>query len=405
MNVHPGQRPPIPKTVWALGFVSLTMDVSSELVHSLLPLLLVSTLGASMLTVGIIEGIAQATALIVKVFSGVVSDMIQRRKILLLIGYGLAALTKPLFPLAESASTVFLARFVDRIGKGIRGAPRDALIADVSPQEIRGASFGLRQTMDTMGAFIGPGLAIGLMLLLHNQIQLVLWFAVIPAFICIGFIVFGVHEVPASPSASPSGKRRPRFPLSRNELSQLSRAYWWVVIIGAVFSLARFSEAFLILKAQQTGFENAWVPLVMVVMAAFFSLSAYPAGWLSDRVERQLLLIVGLVLLIVADLVLSLSDTVGATLIGTALWGLHMGFSQGILAAMVADATPAHLKGTAFGVFSLVSGVAMLIASILAGALWSYWGPSITFLAGALFALVSLLLVFWSIHHQFRKKP
>lgn len=391
-----GQRQTIPRTVWALGFVSLSMDVSSELVHSLLPMLLVSTLGASVLTVGIIEGIAEATALIVKIFSGAISDMFQRRKVLLLAGYGLAALTKPLFPLAEAASTVFLARFVDRIGKGIRGAPRDALIADVTPAEIRGASFGLRQTMDTVGAFLGPGLAIGLMLLLNNQIELALWFAVIPAFMSVGFIVFGVHEPPASPPSDPAGNRvRPRFPLSRKELAQLSGAYWWVVIVGAVFTLARFSEAFLILKAQQTGFDEAWVPLVMVVMAAFFSISAYPAGWLSDRVGRPILLVVGLILLIAADLVLSLTGTVHGTLAGAALWGLHMGFSQGILAAMVADTIPERLKGTAFGVFSVVSGISMLVASVLAGALWSYWGSSVTFLTGALFALASLVLMTW----------
>jgi len=381
-------RPAIPRTIWILGFVSLFMDLSSELVHSLLPVLLVGTLGVSVLTVGIIEGIAEATALIVKVFSGAISDFVGRRKGLMLLGYGLAALTKPLFPLATSVETVFVARFLDRIGKGIRGAPRDALVADVAPTAIRGVCFGLRQSMDTVGAFLGPALAIGLMIAFSGDIHLVLWAAVVPAAICVALIIFGIHE-----PAHDASQHRFRAPIHWNVLRQFSSAYWGVVAIGALFTLARFSEAFLILRAQQTGFSASWVPLVMVVMALFYMLSAYPVGHWSDRVSRRALLSMGLVLLIVADLVLARADSVAMTIVGVALWGLHMGFSQGLLAAMVADTAPQQLKGSAFGVFNLVSGLSMLIASVLAWWLWQVYSAAVTFYAGAAISALALLLL------------
>lgn len=378
----------IPRTVWALGFVSLFMDMSSELVHSLLPVFLVGTLGVSMLTVGLIEGVAEATALIIKVFSGAISDFIGRRKGLLLLGYSLAALTKPLFPLAASAELVFTARILDRIGKGIRGAPRDALVADVAPPAIRGACFGLRQSMDTVGAFLGPILAILLMLWFANDISLVLWFAVIPALLAVGFLLVGVSE-----PKHEAGPHHFRSPIRLSSLNQFSTAYWWVVGIGAVFTLARFSEAFLVLRAQQLGFSATWVPVVMVVMAGFYMLSAYPVGKWSDRISRTALLSAGLLLLILADLVLAYAESVTMVLLGVALWGLHMGFSQGLLAALIADTTPANLKGTAFGLFNLVSGIALLLASVIAGWLWQTYGAAVTFYFGAAFSTVALLLL------------
>ncbi|EJM55979.1 arabinose efflux permease family protein [Pseudomonas sp. GM49] len=377
----------IPRTIWALGFVSLFMDLSSELVHSLLPVFLVTTLGASALAVGVIEGIAESTAMLVKIFSGAISDFIGRRKGLLLLGYGLAALTKPLFPLAYSVEVVFTARFLDRIGKGIRGAPRDALIADVSPPEIRGACFGLRQSMDTVGAVLGPALAIVLMLWLAD-IQLVLWFAVIPAAVAVVLIVTGVKE----PTHLPS-EHKFRSPIHWRVLHDFSSGYWWVVMTGGVFTLARFSEAFLVLRAQQTGLSTTWTPLVMVVMALFYTLSAYPAGWLSDRISRTKLLCLGMGLLVMADLVLAQSGSVITMMLGVVLWGLHMGFSQGILASLVADKAPTELKGTAFGIFNLVSGICMLIASVLAGWLWQSIGSDSTFLTGALLAATALFLL------------
>lgn len=354
------------------------MDCSSELVHSLLPILLVSTLGTSVATLGIIEGIAEATALVTKVFSGAISDLFQKRKPLILFGYGLAALTKPLFPLAGSAGAVFAARFLDRIGKGMRGAPRDALVADVSPREIRGASFGLRQSMDTVGAFLGPAAAVGLMLLFSNHIRMVLWFAVIPALAAVALILFGVRE-----PEHKEGRRSFRSPIHREALREFSSAYWRVVTIGAIFTLARFSEAFLVLRATQSGLTLAWSPVVMIVMNVVYALSAYPAGILSDRIGRRGLLLFGLLLLVAADFMLAHANHPAVLLWGVSLWGLHMGLTQGILAALVADTTSPALKGTAFGIFNLIAGLFTLLASVLAGALWSRYGAPVTFYASA----------------------
>lgn len=377
----------IPRTVWALGFVSLFMDLSSELVHSLLPVFLVSTLGVSVVTVGLIEGVSEAATPIVKVFSGAISDFFRRRKILILLGYGMAALTKPLFPLATSAEAVFVARFLDRIGKGIRGAPRDALVADVAPPAIRGACFGLRQSMDTVGAVLAPLLAILLMFWLANDIKRVLWFAVLPAIITVLLIVVGVEE--------PEHKSGLRFqsPIRADALKRFSGDYWRLVAVGAIFTLARFSEAFLVLRAREVGFSITWVPLVMVVMSLVYAASAYPAGIISDRMNRRSLLVIGILLLIVADLVFAWAGSPLVILLGVTLWGLHMGFTQGILAAMVADVTPPELKGTAFGLFNLASGLFMLLASVIAGGLWDRYGAATTFYAGAALSLVALAML------------
>ncbi len=368
-----------------LGLVSLFMDASSELVHSLLPVFLVGTLGASAFEVGLIEGVAEATALVTKVFSGVLSDWFGRRKLLAVVGYGLAAVTKPFFALATTVEAVVLARFIDRIGKGIRGAPRDALVADLVPPEIRGAAFGLRQSLDTIGAVLGPLLAIAAMALFAGDIRLVFWLAVPPACIAVALLALGVEEPAAAATARP-----PRTPIQRAELAQLTGAYWTVAGLGAVLTLARFSEAFLVLRAADTGLPNGLVPLVLVVMSLAYTLSAYPAGALSDRMDRMDLLAVGLAVLIVADAVLALSGGVATTLVGVALWGLHMGLTQGLLAAMVADTAPERLRGTAFGLFNLMSGGALLIASVIAGMLWDSAGPAATFWAGAAFTAAAL---------------
>jgi MFS family permease len=378
----------IPSSVWALGLVSLFMDSSSELIHALLPLYLVGVLGASTLTVGIIEGIAEATAAITKVFSGALSDYLGERKWLTALGYGLAALTKPIFPLAPSIAWVTAARFIDRVGKGIRGAPRDALIADLTPASLRGTAYGLRQALDTVGAVLGPALAIVFMALLADNFTHVFWIAVIPAFIAVAIIVFFVRE-PKRPAAAPVL----RSPLSRAELKRLDIGYWIVVGVAAIFTLARFSEAFLLLRAQSVGVPLALVPTVMVVMNVVYALSAWPAGSLSDRIGRYRLLIAGFALLIVADLVLALGSNVVAVMVGVAIWGLHMGLTQGLLSALVADTAPAQLRGTAFGVFNLVSGLAMLAASVIAGALWEMVGPDGTFLAGAAFTAIALAVL------------
>jgi MFS family permease len=371
----------VPAGVWALGLVSMLMDISSEMIHALLPVYLVGVLGISTLSVGIIEGVAEATASIVKVFSGALSDRLGRRKVLAALGYGLAAFTKPVFPLATSVVWFVAARFVDRIGKGIRGAPRDALVADLSPQHLRGASFGLRQSLDTVGAFLGPLLAIALMWLTADNFQAVFWIAVVPAFLSMALVVFAVSE-----PDRPAGLRVVQSPLSLSELRRLSKPYWWVVLVAAVFTLARFSEAFLILRAQSAGLAVMLVPAVLVVMNVVYAAVAYPAGVLSDNGDRGAVLIAGLAVLIVADLALALSAGIAGVLAGVALWGLHMGLTQGLLAALVADTVPPELRGTAFGMFNLVSGLALLAASIIAGALWDFIGPQATFLAGAAFA-------------------
>ena len=375
----------IPRAVWALGFVSLLMDTSSEIIHALLPVYLVTALGASMVTVGLIEGIAEATAAITKVFSGAISDWLGQRKLLAVTGYGLAALTKPIFPLAPSVGWLFAARFIDRIGKGIRGAPRDALIADIAPAHLRGASFGLRQSLDTAGAFIGPALAIALMWLTANNFRTVFWVAVIPALLCVALLVFAVQE-----PARPAGLRKARAPLSVVELKRLGPAYWVVVGIAMVFSLARFSEAFLILRAQAVGLPVMLVPLVLVLMNLVYALAAYPAGVWSDRVNRIALLGIGFGLLVAADLVLAFTSGLAGVAVGVALWGLHMGFTQGLLATLVADTAPPELRGTAFGMFNLLGGLSLLIASVLAGELWQRIGPQGTFLAGAALTVLAL---------------
>ena len=377
----------IPPAVWALGFVSMLMDISSEIIHALLPVYLVTVLGASMLTVGFIEGIAEATASITKVFSGALSDWLGKRKLLALIGYGLAAFTKPIFPLASSVSWLVVARFIDRIGKGIRGAPRDALVADIAPPNLRGASFGLRQSLDTVGAFLGPALAIGLMWLTANNFQTVFWVAVIPAFLAVGLLLFAVHEPERL-----LGLRKVRSPFRLAELRHLGLPYWWVVGIAVVFSIARFSEAFLILRAQAVGLPLTLVPMVLVLMNVVYAFAAYPAGVLSDHANRITILAVGFGLLVAADLVLAFTNGLAGVATGVALWGLHMGFTQGLLATLVADTAP-ELRGTAYGIFNLLCGLAMLVASVLAGALWDSVGPQSTFLAGAAFTAIALALL------------
>jgi MFS family permease len=379
----------LPPAIWALGFVSLLMDISSELIHSLLPVFLVTALGASALAVGLIEGVAEATALIVKVFSGTLSDYWGKRKSLALLGYGLGALSKPLFALATSTGLVLAARFMDRVGKGIRGAPRDALVADIAPSEVRGAAFGLRQSLDTVGAFLGPLLAMGLMFLWANDFRAVFWVAVIPAFLAVALLFFGVQE-PERQSG-----QKVLNPIRRESLRRLSAAYWWVVGIGAVFTLARFSEAFLILRAQQGGLPVALAPLVLIGMNVVYAVSAYPFGRLSDRMSHTKLLALGLAVLIGADLALAYSNHWVWVWSGISLWGLHMGITQGLLATMVADVAPAELRGTAYGLFNLMSGLAMLLASALAGLLWDRFSASFTFIAGAAFSALALAIILY----------
>ena len=376
----------IPAGVWTLGFVSLLMDTSSELIHSLLPLFLVTSLGATALAVGVIEGVAEATALVTKVFSGYLSDYFHRRKLITGIGYGLAALSKPLFPLATSFAWVFAARLVDRVGKGIRGAPRDALIADITPRESQGAAYGLRQALDTAGAVAGPLLAVGAMLWLAGNIRAVFWVATVPAIAAVLLLFVGVRE-PKTRSAASGSERR----IALSDVKRLPVAYWWIVGVAALMTLARFSEAFLVLRAQSVGMAQTWIPLVMALMSIVYALFAYPAGVLADRGRQPGLLQGGLLALIMADVVLANAASVTNVCVGTAVWGAHMGLTQGVLSALVAANAPAALRGTAFGIFNLLSGVALLAASVLAGSLWDAFGPAQTFYASAGFSALALV--------------
>jgi len=375
----------LPRGVVALGFVSLFMDVSSEMIHAVLPLFLTATLGASALTLGWIEGVAEATASLTKVFAGAASDWLGRRKPFALLGYGLAALSKPLFPLANSVATVLLARFVDRVGQGIRGAPRDALVADLTPEPQRGAAYGLRQALDTVGAVLGPTVAVLLLAASGGDFRLVFWTAVGPAFVAVAVLAWAVRE--------PESGRAPRpahSPIQRAELARLPARYWLVVAFGGVLTLARFSEAFLVLRAQDVGLAIAQAPLALVVMNLGYAATSYPLGRRSDRGRRPVA-VFGVACLVVADVVLAAgSGRPVLALVGALLWGVHMGATQGLLSAVVADAAPADLRGTAFGLFHLLVGVAQLAASVIAGALWSWIGPAQTFTAGALFSAAAL---------------
>lgn len=374
-----------PRTVWALGFVSLLMDVSSEMIHGLLPAFLVGTLGASAVALGMIEGVTEATASVVKVFSGWLSDRLGKRKLLALFGYALGALSKPLFPLAGDPFHLLVARFIDRVGKGIRGAPRDALVADVTPPAIRGAAYGLRQALDTVGAITGPLVAIALMALLANDIRAVMWWSLVPGLMAVAALALFVREPEKHVMQREGGP-----PVRISALGRLGGGYWLVIAVAAVFHLARFSEAFLILKAQDVGLSLGMTPIVLVVMSLVYAVVSTPAGDLSDSIGRRVVLAAGLVALVAADVVLASAHSVAGALIGAALWGLHMGLSQGLLSALVADHAPAGLRGTAFGVFGLSTGVAVLAASTIAGELWEHLGPSATFATGAVFAGLAL---------------
>lgn len=378
-------RRTLPRSVYALGFVSMFMDLSSEMIHSLLPIFLMTSLGATAIAVGLIEGIAEATANIVKIFSGALSDAIGKRKPLLLLGYGLATVTRPLFPMAESMSAVLTARFTDRIGKGIRVAPRDALMADVTPADVRGAAYGMRQTLDTMGSILGPLAAILLMLATANDFRFVFWASIIPAVIVLLIIIFGIRE----PDIPRERKKHP-FPLKASEIKKLNRAFWLVTWLSVILTLARFSDAFLVLRGDSLGLGPAFAPMILMVMNAAFALSSYPAGLAADRIGMKGLFLSGIGVLILADLVLAFAVDGWMVFAGAALWGLHMGLTQGITTAFIAQEAPAHLRGTAFGMYNLLTGVALLLASLGAGAIWHYVGATETFIAGSLFALLSL---------------
>lgn len=380
----PNDKSQMPSSIWMLGFVSMLMDISSEIIHSLLPLFMATVLSANIMVIGIIEGLGESTALIVKIFSGALSDYLGKRKSVALLGYTLGALTKPLFAIAQTSGDVLTARLLDRVGKGMRSAPRDALIADIAPQQLRGSAFGLRQALDTVGAVIGPLLAVGLMFLLADNFRAVFWIAAIPGILAAVLLMYGVKEI------SPQNSDNDTNPINRSNLKRLDAAYWWVVGIGSIITLARFSEAFLVLRAMNVGIPITLAPLVIVIMNITYAISAYPFGKLADHISRTKLLSFGVLVLILADTVLAMNDHWSLILLGVSLWGLHMGMTQGLLATMVADTAPIDLRGTSYGFFNLASGLMMLIASGLAGLLWDKLGPSSTFYMGAIFCVMTL---------------
>ncbi|OJU12180.1 MAG: MFS transporter [Caulobacterales bacterium 68-7] len=366
----------VPRTVWVLGVVSLLMDVSSEMIQALLPIYMVVSLGASAALIGLVEGFSVAVATAVKFGAGFVSDRVSRPKWLAVAGYGLAALSKPIFPLAASVEGVLIAKGVDRIGKGIRTAPRDALVAAVTPKEIRGRAYGLRKSLDTVGGFVGPLLAIGLMALLAGNIKQVFWLASIPAFFAIALLVLGVSDPPRGDEAG-------KAPPSLKGALKLDTATWSMIVLTAVIGLARFSEAFLVMKGLDVGVPESYAPAAIILLHIVFGLAAFPVGALSDRIGRGSLLLLSLAFLAAADVVLAVSTGQIAYYSGVALWGLHMGFSQGLLMTLIADAAPAHLRGSAFGLFSLISGLIALVGNVAAGLLWDSYGPQATFAVGA----------------------
>jgi MFS family permease len=380
-----GHSSAIPRSVWWLGIVSLLMDIATEMIRSLLPIFLVSVLKASTATVGLIEGLGEATAAMVKLPSGWLSDRLGKRKALAVAGYSLSALAKPLVAFAPTAAWVLLSRVSDRVGKGIRDAPRDALMADVVPAQHRGAAFGLRQSLDTIGALVGPLVALGLMELLDRRFSVVFLLATIPAALSVLALVFGVRDADALRSVGAAA-----FPLRWQQLGQLEKRIWALIVFGAILTLSRFSEAFLLLRARDLGLPIALVPLVLIVMSSVYAASAYPMGIWSDRIDRRTLLVAGFSVLMVSDLVLAYAPGFLTALLGAGLWGLHMGMTQGLLSALVADAAPAPLRGSLFGLFNFFTGIAMLLASVLAGILWEKFGPVITFLCGATFAALGL---------------
>jgi MFS family permease len=384
-----------PRTIWILGFTSLLNDTSSEMIHAVLPLFLVSELVASIASVGLIEGFAEATASILKVFSGAISDYWQRRKALAVFGYGLSTAVKPLFIIANSPFWVLLARLGDRIGKGVRVAPRDALVADSTDASNRGAAYGLRQSLDTVGAFLGPLVAFGLMSAAYN-FRFIFGVALIPGVLAVACLALGVRE-PERPYHS---LKRPN-PFNWKALQSLGGSFWALAIAALLFNLGNSSEAFLLLKAKQVFIPDAQIPLVLVVMNLSYALSAYPAGVLSDQVNRKTLLLIGWGLNALIYLGLAITQDPSHVWLLVGSYGLYLGMTQGVLLAMVADRVPEHLRGTAFGFFNLLVGIALLPASLLAGWLWQTVSPGAAFATGSGFAVAAIMLLCLQPVHPF----
>lgn len=381
-------KPRLSPNVAALGYVSMLTAMSSAMIYSLLPVFMVRVLNISIVSVGMIEGTAEAGTSLIKIVSGVASDWLRRRKPLVVFGYTLSAVIKTIFPLAGTASAVLVARVIDRLGKGIRDAPRDAFLADLTVSEIRGEGFGLRLALAIFGFVVGPLIAIGVMKLSDDNFRLVFWIALIPAYLSIVVLVIAVKELPFNPD-----EINRRLPTRLGDITTLPTTFWWVIAIASLLALARFSQAFLVLKAYNVGIDAAFVPIVLVVMHLVFSVAAYPFGVLADHLNRRLQLGIGTVILVGADMVLANADNVWLTALGAALWGLQLGVTQGLLGATIADISPDQMRGTAFGIYDVAVGVWTFVASAGAGILWIIGGPFMAFGCSACVATAAAIML------------
>jgi len=381
----------IPQNVWVLGIVSLLMDLSSEMILSILPIFLVTGLGVSVLTLGLIEGFAEGAASVIKAFSGMLSDYLKKRKILIVIGYGLSTLTKPFFALASTATWIFTARLVDRLGKGIRGAPRDSLIADSTSTKIRGAAYSLRQSLDTLGALLGPIIAIIILYLTTNNFRFVLWFAVIPAVLCIVVLIFGVKETALKKTVL---KKKSYF-LFKNFL-KITPVIWLFFLTVFILNLGHFSEAFLLLRSQEIGLKVSFIPIVFVVMNVAYAIVAVPFGHLADKIGFFIPIVCGFLILVLSNIILALTNGIEWMFAGIIFWGIHLGMTQGLLLAIVAQLSPLELRGTSFGLLHSITGAALFVASLIAGYLWQYYNSGLIFIVSAVITSVGIaFFILW----------
>ena len=389
----------VPRNIWALSLTSFFRDVASEMLVHLLPLFLANVLGIRTAVIGLIEGIAETTASLMKIYSGWLSDRLGRRKELTVAGYGLAALATPLLLIARSWPAVLLYRFIDRLGKGIRTAPRDALIADSITPEHRGVAFGLHRAADTGGAFVGLLLAMWLVWrsqlgewqLTAETFRTIVWWAMIPATLAVLAVALGVKEVV---KPRPKGASPPRF-----TLSGLGQPFQRFLLVMILFTLGNSTDAFLVLRAQSSG---ASVVMVLAMIAGFnlvYTLLATPAGALSDRVDRRKVVIGGWLLYALVYLGFALAGQAWHFWLLYGLYGVYYAMTEGVAKALVADFVPAARRGTAYGVYNAAVGLTVLPASVIAGILWQglgAWmgfGHAAPFLFGGLLALLASVLL------------
>ena len=374
----------IDKNVFMLGAVSLFTDISSQMIYPLLPVFLSSVLGVSIVFIGLLEGVAESTASILKVFSGWYSDKLRKRKPIIFFGYSLSTIGKPFFYLATAGWHVLIIRFIDRVGKGIRTSPRDALVADSSRPEERGRAFGIQRSMDRMGAFLGPLVAFAILPLLNNNLRLLFLFSFFPALIAVFIIVFFVKE---KLHAQDSSKRIEPF-----SLKYFSRDFKMFVFILAVFTLGNSSNVFLILRAKDLGVKIVFIPIIWLMYNFISSILSTPLGGLSDKIGRKKTTLLGFLVYGAVYLGFAFSNTQSLIWVFMGLYGVYYALSEGVLRAYVADLVEdKSVLATAYGVYHTVTGLCMFPASLLMGILWQQFNPTVAFGFGASLALVSAI--------------